>query len=165
MIGFRNATRTRLEERPETGVRPDDFLFPPWRGHGVFCDAFGLPREKYEVHGQGRREADGSVVIEYNTVLDSGLANGFEWVFSWEGPDRFRARDLKTGQTARGFLTPDGFRWEYMLVHKTPLGLRRCRVDVDYAVTQPGEASAAVTISLMGVTVGSASSHIRHVSA
>ncbi|MBS0297590.1 MAG: hypothetical protein JSR45_14875 [Proteobacteria bacterium] len=144
-------------------MRPEQFLFPPWRGSGVYCDAFGLPAGKYQVWGQGRREAD-LVVIDFDTLLDVGVANHFEWVFAPGDGLELRFSDRVSGQEATGQVTAEGFGWEWKLLHKTPLGLRRCQVSARFELTGPNSAVTSTTISLWGVSVGSSSSHIRHTS-
>lgn len=154
---------------PAVSARPEVFLYPAWRGHGVYCDAFGMPSGKYEVWGQGRRKDPnqdgapdaGCVIIDYLTRLDTGVENAFEWAIRTNQGPRFRAHDRLSGQEARGMITPTGFSWTYKLLHRTPFGVRRCTVEAVFEV-RGTEASTSTTLSLMGVTVGTSSSHIRH---
>lgn len=150
-----------FEPAPEI-VRPEVFLFTPWRGHGVVCDAFGMPSDKYENSGRGRRDADGSVVLEHEARFESGVVNCFEWRLDPDAGESIRARDLKTGAELKGAMTAHGFQWEFPAMVRTPLGVRRCRVQVDYRILSPTEASSTSTVTLLGVTVGTASAHIRH---
>ena len=143
-------------------MRPEEFLFPPWRGHGVVCDAFGLPSDKYENFGRGRREPDGAVVIEHNAKFESGVLNSFEWRFDAGDGNTIRAHDLKAGAELNGEMTAHGFRWQFPAIVKTPLGVRRCRVDVDYRILSATEVSSTSTITLLGVTIATGSAHIRH---
>lgn len=156
---FRRASRH--EPAPSHWVRPEQFLFPPWRGSGVYCDAFGLPAGKYETWGAGRREGD-LVVIDFDTLLDVGVANHLEWELAPNDTAELSLRDRISGQHATGALTADGFGWEWKLMHKTPLGLRRCEVVSRFELTGPNTAVTHTTLSLLGVAVGSSSSHIRH---
>jgi hypothetical protein len=128
----------------------------------VVCDAFGLPADKYEINGQGRREADGSVVLEQVAVFESGLENRFQWKITPSPGDQIVARDLISEREARGEVTSRGFRWSFPAEHQTPFGVRRCRLDIDYVLVSPSEASSVVTVTFLGVTVGTASCHIRH---
>lgn len=158
----RSAARTE-EVRPDAiAVRPEAFLFPAWRGHGVYCDAFGLPAGKYESWGEGRREDDGTVVLDFHTRLDTGVENHFAWAVAPEQGKRFRLIDRISGQESRGDMCERGFTWSWSHIHATPLGLRRCRVRAVYTLIGSDEASTDVTISLFGVMVGSSASHIRH---
>jgi hypothetical protein len=158
------ARQNRNAKAPaNSGVRPEEFLFTPWRGHGLVCDAFGLPSDRYENAGRGRRESDGSTVIEHSAHFESGIVNDFEWRFEPNTGEAIAARDLKTGAELRGALTPYGFRWSFPATFKTPLGIRRCRVEVDYRLKSPTEATSSVTITFLGVTVGTGSAHLRHV--
>src|SRR3569833_2132126 len=156
---FRRASR--YEPAPAAWVRPERFLFPPWRGSGIYYDAFSLPAGKYEVWGAGRREGD-LVVIDFDTRLDVGISNHFEWEFAPGDAAELSLRDRVSGQEATGEMTADGFGWEWKLLHKTPLGLRRCQVVSQIELTGQTSAVTHTTLSLLGVPVGSSSSHIRH---
>lgn len=146
----------------DPAARPEVFLFPSWRGQGIYCDAFGVPNGRYEIWGHGETQADGSVVIEMNTRLDIGTSNHFEWVISPSSELRFPLYDRVTGQQASGVITATGFGWSWNLLHRTPLGVRRCRVEGMFNLRGPAEASTSTTMTLWGVAVGSSSSHIRH---
>lgn len=145
-------------------IRPEIFLYPPWRGSGVLCDAFGIPSDRYELEGHGRTE-DGVVVIVHHVRRDSGLISEFEWKFAPAQGDLILARDLITGAEARGRMGRAGFRWAFPARNHTPFGVRRTRVEVVYRLISPHEATSAITLSLFGVTVGTASACFRHCAA
>jgi hypothetical protein len=146
-------------------IRPEVFLYPPWRGSGVLCDAFGIPCDRYELHGGGRTEPDGAVVISHHVRRDSGLDSHFEWRFAPACGDEILADDLVTGTEARGRMGRDGFRWTFHANNHTPFGVRRTRVEAVYRLISPHEATSALTLSLFGVTVGTASACLRHAAA
>src|SRR3569833_1453716 len=123
---------SRYEPAPAAWVRPERFLFPPWRGCGSYYDAFSLPAGKYEVWGAGRREGD-LVVIDFDTRLDVGISNHFAWEFAPGDAAELRLRGRVSGQEVSHF-----------------------------ELTGPTSAVTHTTLSLLGVPVGSSSSHIRH---
>jgi hypothetical protein len=145
-------------------IRPEVFLYPAWSGTGLLCDAFGIPKERYELHGAGHTEDDGTVVIEYESGFDSGIVNIYSWAFRQEPGDLLYAYDRLNGIEAKGRTTADGWRWTFFAIGHTPFGRRRCRVEVAYRVLSPHEATSAVTLSMFGVTVGTGSTHIKHAS-
>jgi hypothetical protein len=146
----------------DLSIRPEVFLYPPWHGTGLICDAFGLPSDRYEVRGHGRTEADGAVVIEHRAEFASGIVNAYEWRFGAAQGDLVYARDQLNGIEAKGRMTARGFRWMFIAIGHTPFGRRRCRVEIDYRMLSPQEAASTITLSLLGVTVATGSSHIRH---
>jgi hypothetical protein len=160
-----------LQDPPRTprdgatlSIRPEVFLYPAWRGTGLVCDAFGLPSDRYEVRGQGRTEEDGAVIIEHRAEFESGLVNHFQWRMAPANGDIILARDLLKGIEAKGRMTGHGFMWAFRAEGHTPFGRRRCRVEMDYRLLSAQEATANITLSLLGVTVATGASHIRHAS-
>jgi hypothetical protein len=148
------------------GNRPEVFLYPAWRGQGVTLDAFGIQRDRYNIHGGGRvDDADGGVIVDYVVTFDSGLTNTHAWKFKPDTGDVVIARDLVTGQNARGRVTRDGFSWSTRARMRTAFGTRLCRVEVSYRISAPGSATTSVTIGLLGVPVATASAQIRHLEA
>jgi hypothetical protein len=145
--------------------RPEVFLFPPWRGSGVTCDAFGIQRDKYEVSGSGRLDADGVTVIDYVVAFDSGLTNVHAWRIKADTGEQIMARDLMTGEDAKGRCTPRGFYWATRAPLRTAFGTRVCRVELSYEILGAHEAISAVTAAFLGVTVATASAHLRHLDA
>ncbi|HWE44862.1 MAG TPA: hypothetical protein VG407_02450 [Caulobacteraceae bacterium] len=145
--------------------RPETFLFPPWRGSGVTCDAFGIQRDKYEVSGGGRIDEDGSAVIDYVVAFASGLTNTHAWKIKPDTGDQIFARDLMSGEDARGRITPIGFYWITRAPIRTAFGTRLCKVEVSYEILSASEAISTVTAALLGVTVATASAHLRYLDA
>jgi hypothetical protein len=144
-------------------IRPEVFFFPPWRGRGLICDAFGIPSEAYDLHGQGRIDTDGAVVIEHVAEFDSGLVNTFQWKMAPAQGDLVLGRDVATGTEARGRMTAQGFRWTFLAMTRTAFGLRRCRAEIVYRMVNPHETSSSITCTFLGVTVATGSAHIHHV--
>jgi hypothetical protein len=155
---------SRLPSSAPTGNRPEVFLYPAWKGAGVTCDAFGIQRDRYEVSGGGRRDPDGSAIIDYVVALESGLTNVHAWKFRPDTGDQIIARDLVSGEEIRGRVTATGFHWSTHAPMKTPFGVRRCRIDLAYDI-KGSEAQSAVTVSFLGVTVATASACLRHLDA
>ena len=145
--------------------RPEVFLFPPWRGQGVTCDAFGIQRDKYELSGGGRLDADGSVIIDYVVAFDGGLTNVHAWKIKPDTGEQIFARDLVSGEEAKGRTTPRGFYWATRAPIRTAFGTRVCRVELSYEIIGAHEAVSTVTAALLGVTVATASAHLRHLDA
>jgi hypothetical protein len=152
--------RTSLE-----GGRPEIFLYPPWRGSGVVCDAFGLQRDKYEVHGEGRIGDDGAVIIDYTVAFGSGLTNVHAWRIKPDTGEQVVALDLNSGVEARGRVTAKGFYWATKAKMHTAFGLRQCQVELAYDILGPHECATSSTIAFLGVTVATARAHIRHLQA
>ncbi|HWE45719.1 MAG TPA: hypothetical protein VG407_06790 [Caulobacteraceae bacterium] len=146
-------------------IRPEVFLYPAWSGTGLLCDAFGIPREEYALHGAGHTEDDGTIVIEYESGFNGGIVNSYSWAFRKEPGDLLYAYDRLNGIEAKGRMTVHGWRWSFFAVGHTPFGRRRCKVEIAYRVVSPHEATSAVTLSMLGVTVGTGSTHIKHCSA
>ncbi len=142
---------------------PDTFFVSPWKGTGVHCDAFGMVQGRYESHGKGRRDADGSLVLEQTLTFDSGAVVEFEWKIVSSARGKVKARDLRSGTDAIGETTRNGFLWRYKTRAGTPLGRRLCSVSILYVQTGPHQASNSSTINFMGVTVASATAHFHHV--
>ncbi len=143
-------------------IRPEVFFYPPWRGTGLICDGFGLPKERYQLRGKGRTLEDGSIVIEQCVEFESGAKDPHEWVYAPANGDQISARDLVTGKELRGRMTPRGFEWSYPLMAPTPFGLRRCSAHVEFVLSNQHEASTTVSMSLFGVVFSTATSHVRH---
>ncbi|HEY3812281.1 MAG TPA: hypothetical protein VGL66_03575 [Caulobacteraceae bacterium] len=145
--------------------RPEIFLFPPWRGSGVTCDAFGIQRDKYEVSGGGRADTDGAVIIDYVVAFGSGLTNVHAWRIKPDTGEQIVAYDLMSGEDAKGRTTPRGFYWATRAPIRTAFGTRVCRVELAYEILSAHEGISTVTAALLGVTVATASAHLRHLDA
>jgi hypothetical protein len=156
----RPSTETAEKSGPPLDHHPAVCLFAPWRGLGVACDSFGLPRDKYEVHGGGRLDEDGATIIDWTVAFENGHTNVHAWKFASDTGEEVIATDLLTGVEARGRVTPQGFYWVTCARMKTPLGMRMCRVELSYTILSADEARTSVTIDFLGVTVATANAHI-----
>ena len=145
--------------------RPEVFLFAPWRGTGVTCDAFGIQRDKYEVSGSGRHDADGSVIIDYVVAFSGGLTNVHALKIKPDTGEQIIAHDLISGEDAKGRTTARGFYWATRAPLRTAFGTRVCRVELVYEILGANEAISTVTAAFLGVTVATASAHLRRVDA
>lgn len=145
--------------------RPQHFFAHAWRGHALTCDAFGLPNGSAELSYEPRELDDGSTVIEHKAESASGVTNAFQWAVMPSQGDEVLARDRLSGLTAKGGLTDAGFRWSFMCLHKTAFGVRRCRTEIEYIRRSALEAETVVTITFLGVTIGTAAGRLRQVQA
>jgi hypothetical protein len=141
--------------------RPEHFFDQPWRGTAVSCDAFGLPSDRCEITYQLVRPEDGPPLLQHRIVHDSGLVNVFEWAILPEPGGRILARDRASGAEARGEVTDSGFHWSFPCRHKTPFGVRRCRTEITYKRLSETDCETSVTITFMGVMVGTAAGRFR----
>jgi hypothetical protein len=141
--------------------RPQHFFAHPWRGQTLICDAFGLPSGQGELFYDPRTLDDGSMLIEHRVEFANGVVNTFQWAVLPARGDEVIARDRLSGLMAKGCLTDDGFRWSFMCLHKTAFGVRRCRTEVEYIRRSPVDAETAVTITFLGVTIGTAAGRLR----
>jgi hypothetical protein len=145
--------------------RPQHFFDQPWQGTAVTCDAFGLPRDRAELSYNPHRASDGSTLIDHRVVYESGVVNTFQWRILPSRGEQVAARDQLSGREARGCLTREGFRWSFQCLHKTAFGVRRCRTEVIYTRLSPTDGETSVTITFLGVTVGTAAGRLRRVQA
>ncbi|MBS0296834.1 MAG: hypothetical protein JSR45_11015 [Proteobacteria bacterium] len=141
--------------------RPEHFFAESWRGQTLMCDAFGLPNGSGELTYDLRELEDGSSVIEHTVEFANGVKNSFQWAVMPSRGAEVAARDRLSGLMAKGCLTDNGFRWSFMCLHKTAFGVRRCRTEVEYIRRSATEAETAVTITFLGVTIGTAAGRLR----
>jgi len=141
--------------------RPQHFFGQSWRGQTLTCDAFGLPNGHGELSYDPRRLDDGSMIIDHRVEFANGVVNAFQWAMLPARGDEVIAQDRLSGLTAKGCLTDDGFRWSFMCLHKTAFGVRRCRTEVTYSRQSPVDATTEVTITFLGVTIGTATGRLR----
>lgn len=157
---FDSAAPTGASLQQPCGTRPEVFLFAPWEGKGVICDAFGIRYDDYRVDGCGVTDADGMPCIHYNITFGRNGVSRHVWRVRRDTGRKIVADDIITGAVARGLVTENGFFWGAPARIRTPLGVRRAHVEIAYAVRADGDADTDVTVRLWGVTVGAGKGRI-----
>lgn len=130
--------------------RPHLFFYRPWEGRGEITDARGRRIGGFTVSGEGRASSALGRIVQH-WVFDNGAAHTAEWeVISASGRD-YRARDVRSGATARGRAQGDRFLWVMRVKSPTPLGVRTVRVATAYRMIDEHTAEAETLTTVFGV--------------